>query len=108
MCIRDRFQAIQHKLADMSVEVDASRLLTYRAAWMHKEGIPCFREACVAKLFASETWMRTAWKGMQILGGYGYTMEFDMQRYFRDAPMSVIGGGSAEIQRNIIGRLLVS
>lgn len=99
-----KFQMIQQMLADMQTEVDAARLLTYRAAWMKDQRIPCSKEASMAKLFASEVCMRCAIKGMEILGGYGYTMEYDMQRYFRDAQANKIGGGTSEIQRLIIAR----
>ena len=99
-----KFQMIQQMLADMQTEVDAARLLTYRAAWMKAQGIACSKEASMAKLFASEVCMRCALHGMEILGGYGYTMEYDMQRYFRDAQANKIGGGTSEIQRLIIAR----
>ena len=101
-----KFQMTKEKLADMQLEVDAARLLTLRTAWMVEEGIPCTRESSMAKLFASETYMRAALKGLQILGGYGYMMEYDMQRHFRDAKISEIGGGSSEIQRLIIAKSL--
>ena len=101
-----KFQMIKEKLADMQLEVDAARLLTYRTAWMVGEGIRCTRESSIAKLFSSETYMRAAWKGVQIMGGYGYMMEYDMQRHFRDAKLTEIGGGSSEIQRLIIAKSL--
>ncbi len=97
-----KFQMIREKLADIQLEVDAARLLTYRTAWMVGEGIPCSKESSMAKLFSSETYMRAAWKGVQIMGGYGYMMEFDMQRHFRDAKLTEIGGGTSEIQRLVI------
>jgi len=99
-----KFQMIQKMLADMQTEVDAARLLTYRAAWMKDHGIYCLKEASMAKLFASDVCMRCAIQGMEILGGYGFTMEYDMQRYFRDAQQNKIGGGTSEIQRLIIAR----
>lgn len=98
------FQAIQHKLADMQTEVDAARLLAYRVGQLVEEGISCPREAAMAKLFASEVFMRASHNGIQIMGGYGYMMECDMQRYFRDARLMSIGGGTSEIQRNIISK----
>ena len=101
-----KFQMIKEKLADMQLEVEAARLLTYRAAWMVEEGILCTRESSMAKLFSSETYMRAAWKGLQIMGGYGYMMEYDMQRHFRDAKLTEIGGGASEIQRLIIAKSL--
>ncbi len=98
------FQLIQEKLVNMQVEIDAARLLMYRAAWRIDEGLPYDKEASIAKLYGSECYMRAATQGMQIMGGYGYTMEYDMQRHFRDAKMYEIGGGTSEIQRLIIGR----
>jgi alkylation response protein AidB-like acyl-CoA dehydrogenase len=101
-----KFQMIKEKLADMLVAVEASRLLIYRTAWMIDEGIPCAREGSMAKLFTSETYMRAAHQGLQIMGGYGYMMEYDMQRHFRDAKLSEIGAGSSEIQRLLLARTL--
>jgi len=98
------FQAIGHMLADMQTEVDAARLLTYRAAWMVEQGIPCIREVSMAKLFGSESLARLTNQGMQIMGGYGYSMEYDMQRYFRDARIITVSAGSSQMQRNIIAR----
>ncbi len=100
------FQAIAHMLADMHVEVEAARLLVYKAAWLHSRGMDCFREASVAKLHASETSFKVATLGMQILGGYAQLPEFDMERYFRDAKQSMVGGGTSQIQRTIIARSL--
>ncbi|MEM2983138.1 MAG: acyl-CoA dehydrogenase family protein, partial [Candidatus Bathyarchaeia archaeon] len=99
-----KFQLIQAMLADMRVELEAARLLTYHLAWLISEGRPCHMESSIAKLYASEACMRAAVNGMQILGGYGYTMEYDMQRHFRDAKINEIGGGSSQIQRLIISR----
>jgi len=99
-----KFQAIRHMLADMQMEVDASRLMAYRVAWMISRGLPCEREVAMAKLLATETLQRVSSKGMQILGGYGYSFEFDMQRYFRDGRLYTVGEGTSEIQRNIIAR----
>ena len=98
------FQAIGHMLADMQTEVDAARLLTYRAAWMIEQGIPCSREVSMAKLFGSETLARLTNQGIQIMGGYGYSMEYDMQRYFRDARIVTVSAGSSQMQRTIIAR----
>jgi alkylation response protein AidB-like acyl-CoA dehydrogenase len=99
-----KFQLIQAILADIKVELEAARLLTYHLAWLISEGRPCHMESSIAKLFASEVCMRAAINGMQVLGGYGYTMEYDMQRHFRDAKINEIGGGSSQIQRLIIAR----
>lgn len=101
-----KFQAIQHMLADMQISVDAARLLAYRAGHMIRRGESCPREASMAKLFASEAFVRCGLNGVQILGGYGYTMELDMQRYLRDAKLYEIGGGTSQIQRNIIARTM--
>ena len=101
-----KFQMIKEKLADILVEVEASRLLIHRTAWMIDERIPCAREASMAKLFTSEAYMHAASQGLQIMGGYGYMMEYDMQRHFRDAKLGEIGAGSSEIQRLILARSL--
>lgn len=99
-----KFQVIQHALANMQIKVDTARLLTYRAAWMAKEGLPCSKETAMAKVHASETMADVADQGLRILGGYGYMMEYDMQRYFRDAKFFQIAGGTPEIQRNVIAK----
>jgi alkylation response protein AidB-like acyl-CoA dehydrogenase len=100
------FQAIAHMLADMQTEADAARLLTWRAAWMLANGMDALREISMAKLFASETQVRAVNQGMQIFGAYGYSMEFDMQRHFRDARASTIGAGTSQMQRNLIANLM--
>ena len=100
------FQAIAHMLADMYTEIEAATLLTYRAATMIDEGIPCIKEVSMAKLFGSETLARVTNKGMQILGGYGFMMEYDMQRYFRDSRVATVTAGTSQIQRTIIARQL--
>jgi alkylation response protein AidB-like acyl-CoA dehydrogenase len=100
------FQAIAHMLADLQTEVDASRLLMLRAAALTARGADALREISMAKLFASETYVKVANAGMQVLGAYGYSMEFDMQRHFRDARASTIAAGTSQIQRNLIaGRM---
>ena len=99
-----KFQMVQEMLADMQMEVDAARLLTCRAAWMLQQGMKAIKETSFAKLFSSEAGMRVANKGLQVMGGYGYMMEYDMQRHFRDAKINEIGGGSSQIQRLIIAR----
>jgi alkylation response protein AidB-like acyl-CoA dehydrogenase len=98
------FQAIQWKLADMATELDAARLLTMRAAWLCDSGQPFGREASMAKLFASEAAMRATDEAIQIHGGYGYTSEFPVERYYRDAKLCTIGEGTSEIQRLVIAR----
>jgi alkylation response protein AidB-like acyl-CoA dehydrogenase len=98
------FQAIQHKLANMSMELDAARLLIYRAAWLKQEGRPHTEEGAKAKLFASEMARRQTAEAIQILGGYGYTKEFPVERYYRDAKITEIYEGTSEIQRLVIAR----
>lgn len=100
------FQAIGHMLADMQTEVEAGRSLMWRAAWMASEGEDALREISMAKLFASETYVKVANLGMQVLGGYGYNMEFDMQRHFRDARSVTVGAGTSQMQRNLIANLM--
>jgi alkylation response protein AidB-like acyl-CoA dehydrogenase len=98
------FQAIQWKLADMSTEIDAARLLVYRAAWRKQQGLPHTEEGAKAKLFASELARRQTAEAIQILGGYGYTKEFPVERYYRDAKITEIYEGTSEIQRLVIAR----
>src|SRR5207302_4607373 len=101
------FQAIQHKLANMALEIDAARLLVYRAAWAKETGRPHTTEGAMAKLFASETARRQTAEAIQILGGYGYTKEFPVERYYRDAKVTEIYEGTSEIQRLVIARELL-
>jgi len=101
------FQAIQWKLADMVTEIDAARLLTYRAAWLKQEGRPHAADGAKAKLFASEMARRQTAEAIQILGGYGYTREFPVERYYRDAKVTEIYEGTSEIQRLVIARSIL-
>jgi butyryl-CoA dehydrogenase len=101
------FQAIQWKLADMATELDAARLLVYRAAWLKQEGRPHTAEGAKAKLFASEMARRQTAEAIQILGGYGYTKEFPVERYYRDAKITEIYEGTSEVQRLVIARELL-
>ena len=101
------FQAIQWKLADMAVEIDAARLLTYRAAWLKQQGRPHAVEGAKAKIFASETARRQTSEAIQVLGGYGYTKEFPAERYYRDAKITEIYEGTSEIQRLVIARSIL-
>jgi len=98
------FQAIQWKIADMAMEIDAARLLTYRAAWLREQGRPHTAEAAMAKLFASEAANRAATQAVQVHGGAGYCAEFPVERYFRDAKITEIYEGTSEIQRVVISR----
>jgi len=100
-------QAIQWKLADMSTEIDAARLLVYRAAWRKQNDLPHTEEGAKAKLFASEMARRQTAEAIQILGGYGYTREFPVERYYRDAKITEIYEGTSEIQRLVIARRIL-
>jgi alkylation response protein AidB-like acyl-CoA dehydrogenase len=102
-----QFQAIQHKLANMSTEIDAARLLTLRAAWLKDRGLPVTEAGAKAKLFASEMARRQTAEAIQILGGYGYTKEFPVERYYRDAKITEIYEGTSEIQRLVIARQIL-
>jgi acyl-CoA dehydrogenase len=101
-----KFQAISHKLADMKVMLDVSRVLVYRFAWQMAEGKATRHDASVLKLYTSEAYKSVADMALQIHGGYGYCMEYPIQRFFRDSRLATIGAGSSEIQRNIIARSL--
>lgn len=101
-----RFQAIQHQLANMKIHVDAAEMMAYRAAWLKDQGMPCSMEGAEAKTFATEIALRVCLDGMQVLGGWGYTMEYDMQRYARAAMLGPIGMGTNHIQKTIIAKLL--
>ncbi|MBZ4373984.1 acyl-CoA dehydrogenase family protein [Corallococcus sp. AS-1-6] len=98
------FQGLRWMMADMKTELEAARLLVYRAARLADAGQPYSEEASMAKLFASEAAMRGCNKAVQIHGGYGYTREFPVERYLRDAKLCEIGEGTSEIQRTIIAR----
>src|SRR5437588_4110551 len=101
------FEAIQHKLANMSMEIDAARLLVYRAAWLKLQGRPHTEEGAKAKLFASAMARRQTAEAIQVLGGYGYTKEFPVERYYRDAKITEIYEGTSEIQRLVIARSIL-
>jgi alkylation response protein AidB-like acyl-CoA dehydrogenase len=101
------FQAIQHKLVDMAVELDAARLLNYRAAWMLDHGQRVTRESSMAKLYASEAAVRIANEAVQIHGGYGYIKDYPVEKFYRDVKLCTIGEGTSEIQRLVIARQLL-
>jgi len=101
------FQAIQAMLADLATEVEAARLLTLRAAYGKDQGRPVMTEASMAKVFAAEVGMKCATKAVQIHGGYGYTREFPVERFFRDVKLCEIGEGTSEVQRMVIARHLL-
>jgi acyl-CoA dehydrogenase len=99
-----KFQAISHKLADMKVMLDVSRMLVYRYAWLLSRGEATRHDAAVLKLYTGEAYKSVSDMGLQILGGYGYCMEYPLQRFFRDSRLATIGAGTSEIQRDIIAR----
>ena len=101
------FQAIQWMLADMATQIDAARLLTYRAAYLKDKGLPFTKEASMAKVFAAETAMSVTTKAIQIYGGYGYIKDYPLERYFRDAKITEIYEGTSEMQRMTIARNLI-
>ncbi len=101
------FQAIQHKLVDMAVDIDAARLLNYRAAWMLDRGMRVTRESAMAKLFASEAAVRIAGEAVQIHGGYGFIKDYPVEKFYRDVKLCTIGEGTSEIQRLVIARQLL-
>jgi len=101
------FQGVQFQLSDMATELEAGRHLVYHAAWLSQQGLPFGKEAAMAKLFCSELAMRATIKAIQIHGGYGYTKEYPVERYMRDAKICEIGEGTSEIQRIVIARHLL-
>lgn len=100
------FQSIAHLLAELDADIHAARLALWHAAWLYDAGRPCGREGAIAKVLASEAAKKAALGCLQIHGGSGYTMELDVQRYVRDALLLTIGGGTTQIQRNVIARHL--
>ena len=100
------FQSISHLLAELDAEIHAARLVLWHAAWLYDAGRPCGREGAIAKVLASEAAKKAALGCLQVHGGSGYTMELDVQRYVRDALLLTIGGGTTQIQRNVIARHL--
>jgi alkylation response protein AidB-like acyl-CoA dehydrogenase len=102
------FQAIQFKLADMATQIDAARLLTYRAAFLKDEGRKVTKESSMAKLYASEISVKVCEEAIQIHGGYGYTKDYPPEKYWRDSKLCTIGEGTSEIQRIIIAKQILS
>jgi alkylation response protein AidB-like acyl-CoA dehydrogenase len=98
------FQAIQFKLANMAMQIDAARLLMYRAAWMKDQGKKTTKESSMAKLFASEISVNVCEEAIQVHGGYGYTKDYPPEKFWRDSKLCTIGEGTSEIQRLIIAR----
>ncbi|WP_234574306.1 acyl-CoA dehydrogenase AcdA [Bacillus cereus] len=99
-------QGIGFKLADMATDVEAARLLTYQAAWLESEGLPYGKESAMSKVFAGDTAMRVTTEAVQVFGGYGYTKDYPVERYMRDAKITQIYEGTQEIQRLVISRML--
>jgi len=102
-----KFQPISFKLANMATQIEAAKLLVYHAAWLKDQGAELLKEAAMAKLFASEVAMEVTTDAIQVLGGYGYVKEYDVERYFRDAKVLEIGEGTSEIQRIVISRAII-
>jgi len=102
-----KFQAIQWMIADMATEIDAARMMVYRAAWLKDHGVRYTKEAAMAKLYASEAAERACFKAIQIHGGYGYVREYDVERIYRDNRLTTIGEGTSEIQRLVIARQIL-
>src|SRR5207249_10721724 len=101
------FQAIRFKLADMATQIDAARLLTYRAATLANHGRRVTREGSMAKLYAGEVAVRVANEAVQIHGGYGFIKDYPAEKYYRDVKLCTIGEGTSEIQRMVIARELL-
>ncbi|MEC5424437.1 acyl-CoA dehydrogenase [Virgibacillus sp. C22-A2] len=99
-------QGISFKLADMATDIEAARLLTYQAAWLESEGLPYGKASAMSKLFAGDAAMRITVEAVQVFGGYGYTKDYPVERYMRDAKITQIYEGTNEIQRLVIGRML--
>lgn len=100
-------QGVSFKLADMATAVEASRLLTYQAAWLESNGLPYGKASAMAKLMAGDTAMKVTTEAVQIFGGYGYTKEYPVERFMRDAKITQIYEGTQEIQRLVISRMLL-
>jgi acyl-CoA dehydrogenase len=101
-------QAIQFMLADMAIKVEAARLLCWHAAWLHDNGMRNTKEASIAKVFAGDTAMEVTTNAVQVLGGYGYMKEYPVEKYMRDAKLHQIWEGTAQIQRLVIARQLLT
>ena len=103
----NQFQGLSFKLSDMATQIEAARHLVYYAAWRKDKGMSVVREAAMAKLFSSEVAMKVTTEAIQVLGGYGYIKEYDVERFFRDAKILEIGEGTSEVQRMIIAKELI-
>ncbi len=100
------FQAVSHRLAEMQMMTEISEMLVYRYASRLDRGAATTRDAAILKLYACEAYKSVADMGLQVLGGYGYTMEYDLQRHYRESRLGVIGAGTSDIQRNIIAKTM--
>lgn len=100
------FQAVSFKLADMATRIEAARLLVYQAAWLKENGLSCGKQASMAKMFATDTAMAVTTEAVQILGGYGYSREYPVERLFRDAKITQIYEGTNQIQRLVVAKAL--
>ena len=101
-----KFQAISFKLADMAVKVEAARLMVYKAAWLYSNDKKCVKEASMAKLYAAEVVQSVTTEAVQVLGGYGYGVEYPVERYYRDAKLASLTEGTSEVQKIVISREL--
>ena len=99
-------QGVSFKLADMATQIEASRLLTYQAAWLESNGLPYGKASAMAKLMAGDTAMNVTTEAVQVFGGYGYTKDYPVERFMRDAKITQIYEGTQEIQRLVISRML--
>jgi alkylation response protein AidB-like acyl-CoA dehydrogenase len=104
--IAGKYQAIEHKIAEMASQLEAARQLAYQSAWMVTQNMECVKETSMTKLFCAETGKKIACMGMEVMGKFGYTRDCDVQRYFRDIPILSIGGGTSQIQKNIISKII--
>lgn len=100
------FQNIEHQIADMACQVEAARRLAYYGAWMMAEGIDCIKETSMTKVFCAETGKKAALLAMELMGAHAYSMASNVQRFFRDVPILSIGGGTSQIQKNVIAKML--
>ena len=100
----NKFQGISFKLADMEVQIQAARQLIYHAAWLKDNNEDVIKDAAIAKLYSSEAAMNITSEAIQVLGGYGYVREYNVERFFRDAKILTIGEGTSEVQRIVIAR----
>jgi hypothetical protein len=101
-----KYQSVANKIVDMKVRMDTAKLILYRVAWMKNAYGKATMEAAIAKLYLSESWIKSCLDAVQIHGGYGYTTEYELERELRDSVASTIYSGTSEIQRNIIARYL--